>query len=89
MGFGNTYCSHECVVSSENLKADPRMEDIKLIQGNLCQKAAMEEKEDEEEEDGNESEFSEIEADTDEAEMEDGRTLPSVQNKFSLLADDE
>lgn len=89
MGFVHTYCCHECVVSSENLEADPRIEDIKLIQGNLCQKAAVEEEENEEGDDGNESECSEIKADTDEAEMEDGRTLPSVQNKFSLLADDE
>ncbi|XP_050686301.1 guanine nucleotide-binding protein-like 1 [Eriocheir sinensis] len=73
----------------ENLKADPRMEDIKLIQGSLCQKAAVEEEEDEEGEDGNEGEDGEIEEDIDEAEIEDERTLPSVQNKFSLLADDE
>lgn len=82
-------CVHECIVSSsESLRGDPRVEDIKLIQGSLCQKAAVEEEDDEEDEKDCESEEDESEADSQEAETEGERELPSVQNKFSLLAND-
>lgn len=78
------FCVHECLVSSsESLKGDPRVEDIKLIQGSLCQKTAVEE-----DERDSENEEGESEADSEEAEIEGERKLPSVQNKFSLLADD-
>ena len=60
------------------------MEDIKLVQGSVWQeKAAMEE---EEEEEGSEDE-EESGEEKDEEEMK--CSLPKVQNKFSLLADDE
>lgn len=87
VGFFST-CGHKCTVSSENLKADPRVEDIKLIQGSLCQKEAVEEEEDEDGEGENGSE-DDSEAGNRESEVEDEKILPSVQNKFSLLAGDE
>lgn len=68
------------------MKADPRLEDIKLIQGSLCQKIVVEEEEDEEE---IENEGDGSETDSGDADIKDEITVPNVQNKFSLLAGDE
>lgn len=80
------------------LKSDPRVEDVKLIQGSLCQEKAVLEEEEEEVEDEDqegiedEEEGGESGEDSEEEkEIEEERKLPltNVQNKFSLLADDE
>lgn len=81
----------------ETLKSDPRVEDIKLIQGSLWQeKAAMQEEEEEVEEkdldetgDGERGESEEESEEEEEIEAKRHLTLTNMQNKFSLLADDE
>lgn len=76
----------------DKFKSDPRVEDIKLIQGSVCpEKTALEEEEEEaekskvQEEEGANSE----EEDSDDSEEERKLPLPNVQNKFSLLVEDE
>lgn len=81
----------------ETLKSDPRVEDIKLIQGSLWQeKAALQEEEEEVEEkdldetgDGERGESEEESEEEEEIEAKRHLTLTNMQNKFSLLADDE
>lgn len=69
----------------EKFKSDPRVEDIKLIQGTVCLENTALEDDDERTEKVQEEEGDEESDDIEERKF----PLPHVQNKFSLLDEDE
>ncbi|MPC25970.1 Guanine nucleotide-binding protein-like 1 [Portunus trituberculatus] len=71
----------------EKLKSDPRVEDIKLIQGSVCLENTA--PEDEEKTEKVQEEEEEDDEESDDNEEKRKFPLPNVQNKFSLLVEDE